>query len=84
MTENMTKIAPGIYLVRTQAGFRKAIKNRFSKDFEDWRWMAKNRMKGYPKSYPAVVSLSLGYNGDHCFLCNSVPVNLLKAALVNV
>ena len=82
--DNMVKIAKGIYLVRTEAGFRKAIKSRFSRMFEDWKEIASDRMYGYPKSYPAIVSLSVGYNGDTIFQCNSVHVNTIKEIINNV
>lgn len=78
--ENMVFIAPGIYLVRTQSGFKKAIKDNFSECFGDWEYYAKN-ISGYPKSYPAVVSLSVGYRGATCFQCNCVHVNVLKEAI---
>lgn len=81
---NMTKIAPGIYLVRTQAGFRAAIQDCFSEYFGDWKWMMKNRMFGFPTSYPSVVSLSVGYRGDTVFACNSVHVNELQRAMDSV
>lgn len=81
--DNMIKIAQGIYLVRTEAGFRNAVKAEFSEDFGDWKWMSRNRMSGYPESYPAVISLSIGYNGDTCFQCNSVHVNVIKAAIAD-
>lgn len=78
---NMEKVADGIYLVRTEAGFRKAIRAEFSEIYGEWKWMAKNRMSGHPKSYPSLVSLSIGYNGDTCFQCNSIHFNVLKNAL---
>lgn len=77
---NMTKIASGMYLVRTQAGFRKAIKHQFSNTFEDWKEMMKD-MKKFPKEYPAVVVLGVGYNGSWHFQCKSVHVNTVKAVL---
>ncbi|MBV6304956.1 hypothetical protein KVP10_08650 [Candidimonas humi] len=76
--DNMIKIAPGIYLVRTLAGFRKAIRAEFSDYCENW---VMNDVQGWPTSYPAVVSLSLGYRGSSFVACNSVHVNILKAAI---
>lgn len=81
MDKNMQFIAPGIYLVRSQAGFLKALKTEFSAFFEDWRWMAANRLDGYPSAYPAVVSLSIGYVGDTRFQCNFVHIESLRAVL---
>ena len=79
--DNMIRIAYGIYLVKTQAGFRKALKTQFSGDYGDWRWMAANKLYGHPTKYPAVVSLSVGYDGGHCFICNKVSVAALKLVL---
>jgi hypothetical protein len=75
MKDNMTYIADGIYLVRTQAGFKKAVKAQFP----EYSKRARSRVVGYPTSYPAVVSLSVGYY----VICNSVHVNVLKAAIAH-
>ncbi|CAM3794422.1 hypothetical protein [Castellaniella denitrificans] len=76
--DNMMKIAAGIYLVRTQAGFRQAIKAEFSDHCEDW---VMRDVEGWPTSYPSVVSLSLGYRGSLFVDCNSVHVNVIRAAI---
>lgn len=81
--ENMVKIASGIYLVRTEAGFRKALKEEFAEDYGDWKWMLKNKVYSYPESYPSVVSLTVGYDGSTYFHCNSVHVNVIKAAIAD-
>lgn len=79
---NYVKISPGIYLVRTQAGFRNALKNEFAADFGDWKWMIANRLNGFPRSYPSIVSLSVGYNGDTWFQCNCARVDQIKSVLI--
>lgn len=76
----MIRISHGIYLVRTQAGFRKAIKTEFSEDFGEWKTYAKN-VCGFPVKYPSVVSLSVGYKGYTCFVCNSVDLETLKGII---
>lgn len=73
--ENFKKIASGIYLVRTQAGFNHAIK--------DWDpgLFYKPEVLAWPRSYPSVVSFSLGYNGGYYVQCNTVHVNKLLDAI---
>ena len=78
---NMKKIAPGIYLVRSEAGFRKALKEEFADYYKDWPWTSSHTLDGYPKSYPSVVALHVGYRGDYVFRCNSVHVNTLLEVL---
>lgn len=67
---NMEKIENGIYLVRTQAGLVRAIKDCFGSDIVMEVW-------GYPKSYPSVVSLAMWYMGYDYVECTSVHVNKL-------
>lgn len=56
--DNMTCIVDGIYIVNTQAGFRKAVKHFNGPDGHDMR-----EVDGYPTEYPALVALSRGYRG---------------------
>lgn len=54
MTEqrpNWRRLANGDYLVRTQAGFNRAIRDFFTAD-QQW---ALGRLEGYPQVYPSVV-----------------------------
>lgn len=80
---NMVRISDGIYLVRTQAGFKRALKAEFSGDYRGWKLIAARHTEGYPKSYPSVVSLSIGYRGYTFFNCNSVHVKAIKAAIAD-
>ena len=52
--ENLKEIRNGIYLCRTQAGFRKLMKSVFVDDYHTWKEI-KSGLNDYPKKYPAVV-----------------------------
>lgn len=78
--KNMVKVSEGIYLVRTQAGFVGAVQDHFSEEFSDWHLYLKT-MSGHPTSYPSIVTLSLGYNGDHQFVCHACHVNRMKEVI---
>tara|TARA_Y100000593_G_scaffold94032_1_gene191274 strand:+ start:56868 stop:57122 length:255 start_codon:yes stop_codon:yes gene_type:complete len=81
MKDNFTKITDGIYLVRTQAGFKQAINDCFGDDWQDVQLLLRTNYTNYPKSYPAVVSLSIGYCGDNYLHCNNVHVNVLREVI---
>lgn len=68
---NKIRIQHGVYIVRTQAGFKSAIKETF----EDFRSM---QVFGYPTVYPALVTITMGYNGGEVIMCHSVPLSKLK------
>lgn len=72
--ENMTHLGGAMYIVRTQAGLRKAIKARF----EDWKGL---EVCGRPKKYPALVTISMGYCGYEYINIHSVHLNRLKDVL---
>lgn len=55
---NVTRIAHGMYIVRTQAGFRKAIKDACFSDIHV------SETDNYPKVYPSLVSITNGYKGS--------------------
>lgn len=57
--ENMKYLGNGFYLVKTQAGFRKAIKH-FNGESKETR-----EVYSYPRTYPSIVHLSSGYRGYH-------------------
>ncbi len=72
---NMVRVANGMYIVRTQAGFRKALKE----ECDDPRTL--KEVPNFPKSYPSLVSISVGYCGlDYMHVC-CVPIDKLKADL---
>lgn len=74
MAENMTKIRNNVYIVRTQAGYRKALKD-FQKDFDK----CDKEVRSFPKTYPSFIILSSVYNGGCCVTCcESFHINELK------
>lgn len=63
-----------MFIVRTQAGFRKACKIYEDGDF-------KMEVDNYPTSYPALISLSTGYRGYTYISVSWVHINVLKKLL---
>ena len=67
MTEkpNMRKLANGTYVVRTQAGFRRAIKDYF----DEYELRSVSEIDGYPTAYPSVVRFNFlhGWNKPQAF-----------------
>ncbi|KXA71071.1 Uncharacterised protein [Bordetella hinzii] len=77
--ENMASLGHGFYIVRTQAGFRKAVKR-----FIAQRGHADLCMRdvcGFPKSYPALVSFDVCYRGYDYVSANCLPLWKLGAVL---
>lgn len=70
---NWAKVKQGVYVVRTQAGFKQAIK-----DFTDIEGI---KPYSWPTKYPALITLSIGYNGGDYIVCHSMHFNELKAVL---
>lgn len=68
---NKIRVQRGVYIVRTQAGFRSALKETF----EDFRSM---EVFGFPTVYPALVTICMGYNGGGVIVCHSIPLSKLK------
>lgn len=76
---NMTKIRNNTYIVRTQAGYRKALKD-FHKDADP----CDKEVRSYPKTYPSLVILSSHYNGgNYVTCCQSFHMNELKEIIAN-
>lgn len=75
---NYERIARGVYVVRTQAGFRNAVKE-FANP-EDTKRMFQE-MEGYPKSYPSLICLAFEYRGYHYVRVTAVPLNEVKEVL---
>lgn len=73
---NWRRLNNGLYLVRTQAGFRHALHDYFN----EYQLNAMRPIVGYPKVYPSVVRLTYlhGWNEPqaHC-----TPINEYKAEL---
>lgn len=74
----MAVLGGNAYIVRTQAGFKKAIKHycqeAVSKEIL-------GRVVGYPKVYPAMVVFYPGYRGYYYIRCKSFPFNKLREIL---
>lgn len=73
--ENMIKVQYGIYAVRTQAGWNKALR-----DFWNGNPEAHQMPKNYPTKYPCLITLSVMVNG-HChdvIDAHIVPFNRLQ------
>lgn len=68
---NKIRVQNGMYIVRTQAGFNAAIKEMYD-DFKEMR------VYGYPKSYPSLVTISMGYDGGEFIQCKSIHLDKLK------
>lgn len=72
---NVTRLGTDMYLVRTQAGLRKAIKEQF----EDWKSL---EVHGIPTKYPAIVAIMAGRSRGIDFIqVSSVHVNVVKDVL---
>jgi hypothetical protein len=79
---NFTKVREGVYIVRTQAGFRRAFKD-WDGGSSDNLSESLRRMSGYPKSYPSLVMFSYGgRDWDPYPVCTDVHVNVLQGAIV--
>lgn len=57
--QNMKRIKDGVYVVRTQAGFKRAVKTYLGYCPEH------DYIRNYPTQYPALVVLNEGYQGYH-------------------
>lgn len=74
---NCVTIRRNTYLVRTQAGFRKALKEYLG---DSYSYM-KRTLVNWPDVYPTVVCFSNGYQGYETVQCTCLPVNMLKQIL---
>jgi hypothetical protein len=59
---NMTKLSRNYYLVRSEAGYRRAFKY-WLKNVADW---SDEPPRMLPKEYPAVVNFKTGTDIDYC------------------
>jgi hypothetical protein len=73
MRENWKHLRGGIYIVRTQAGLRKAIRHHANDP--------QMEVFGRPTSYPCLVALSVGYSGREWVRVDAIPFNLLTQAI---
>jgi len=72
---NYEKLKSWLYIVRTQAGFRQAVKEYSGPDFD------MGYLRGFPQSYPALVMFSDGYEGYHFTEASCIPINELTAKI---
>lgn len=70
---NFEHLGGGHYTVRTQAGFKQALRHFHAPyDAED--------VRGYPSSYPSLIHISTAYHGYHYTVVDSISINsLLKS-----
>lgn len=74
---NCTIIQHGVYEVRTQAGFRKALKH-YRDDRED---LKVEDVSSWPTEYPSVVTMTIGYQGYWYIQVRAITVARLKGVL---
>lgn len=55
LPDNWTHVGGPFYIVRTQAGLKQALKH--------WGYQRHDPVAGYPRSYPALICISGGYQG---------------------
>lgn len=75
---NFFEIESGTYLVRTQAGLRKAYRHWLDQWGENDREVYPSRSSLYPSSYPSVVRFSWHYEGVTYALTLSEHVNSFR------
>ena len=73
--ENYEYIAPNLFVVRTQAGFKQVLKLHQDSNRKDHM-----PVEGFPVSYPSFVTIHLGYRGHHYLDVTCWPVNLIADA----
>lgn len=73
---NFERIAPCLYIVRTQAGFKQAAKT-----YNDGVMPEKGYMQGYPVSYPSLVAFSECYQGYHYVRAMCYPLSMITDAI---
>ncbi len=70
---NMAEVSPGMYVVRTQAGFKQALRHYVDDDVKFKSLL--EYPHNYPTSYPSLVSISIEYRGYEYFKVNTVHLN---------
>lgn len=71
--ENWRHVNAGLYIVRTQAGFKHIVRQFTEGEKID--------VRGFPTIYPSIVALSWGYDGSVWVRVQSVPVSKLQAEI---
>ena len=77
LPSNMHRVASGVYIVRTQAGFKRALKIYLGESYSEM----KGDLEGFPKEYPSIVFFSTLYRGCHYPSARCIPLKELRAAL---
>jgi hypothetical protein len=72
---NYSYLGDGFYLVRTQAGFVKAMTHFLGEKNKELE------VRTYPKSYPSVITFHIDYNGNLYIRTTSIHVNKLLAGI---
>lgn len=81
MKPNMRYLGGNRYLVRTQAGFKKAIKHY---DPDKQYWVSESRGFTYPLEYPSVVFIGYWYSGGDYLYTECTPLKEYKQALFDM
>lgn len=75
LPDNWTHVRGSFYIVRTQAGLRQALRH-FGR-------MNDEEVRGYPRSYPALISISYGYTGSTFYRVDAVHLSQLQDKLAH-
>ena len=75
MSDNLVRLDKNTFLVRTQAGFRKAICLYTEVDSYSLFKAEFGYIEGYPKGYPSIVKFYSYYRGYTQIGCNCTKVN---------
>lgn len=75
--ENFKCLLNGLYLVRTQAGFKQALRH-FAGEQD------LNRLSPYPTVYPAIVLLKQEYSGYHSTYCTWWSVRIWREYVATI
>ena len=71
---NWSHVQGPFYIVRTQAGLRQALRHWGRESHE-------SDVRGYPKSYPALICISWAYSGDTWIRIDTVHLNTVREKL---
>lgn len=72
---NFEHLGGGHYTVRTQAGFKQALRHYHAPYGEE------ADVRGYPSSYPSLIHISTAYCGYHYTVVDSISINALLKSI---
>jgi hypothetical protein len=78
---NWRRLSNGTYLVRTQAGFRQAIKHKHAQAGEDFPGWSKVKVLDWPDMYPSVCRISVAstfYDGQTHVTVTAAPLDAYR------